>query len=198
MARTCYATPSTEIAHGAILLLPCYAVSGTDLAYAVLSAHALVPYNPRYCTARMVLRARYAMSGTDVAGEVFTVEREGVVLVEDISIPVVTIGENDLKYLQFGTFQTAIEDRRKEQENPGARQWCPVPASRMAMRSCYAMSGSDGQMLSARYGPTKAPAGVRYWHSRGPCCLRSYSPMCGTDRVITYATLTPLLGDVQY
>eukprot|EP00961_Rhodomonas_salina_P084575 1136128-Rhodomonas_salina.1 len=66
----CYAISGTDIAYGSyapwrMLLRPCCAVSGTDLAYSpMLSAYALATRCPVLFP--IALRTSYAMCGTDL------------------------------------------------------------------------------------------------------------------------------------
>eukprot|EP00961_Rhodomonas_salina_P072942 979943-Rhodomonas_salina.2 len=60
--RACYAMPSTQIACGASFLRVPYGMSGTDM----LPAYARAMQDP-VLRSRISLRARYAMSGTELA-----------------------------------------------------------------------------------------------------------------------------------
>eukprot|EP00961_Rhodomonas_salina_P137600 1851262-Rhodomonas_salina.1 len=65
--RSRYAMSGTDITHGAMCLGFCYAMSGTDIPYAgARSTCSLNPLEDEVSTRPIALRARYAMSGTDL------------------------------------------------------------------------------------------------------------------------------------
>eukprot|EP00961_Rhodomonas_salina_P080365 1081141-Rhodomonas_salina.4 len=64
--RPCYAVSGTSLAYAAISLGPCYAMSGTDLAYGTMPC-------PCQRTGAISLRACYATSGTDLAVAAYAV-----------------------------------------------------------------------------------------------------------------------------
>eukprot|EP00961_Rhodomonas_salina_P254537 3439565-Rhodomonas_salina.4 len=73
--RACYVMPGTDIAYGAVSLHACYAMPCTDIAHGVVclgACYAMPDYVGEFAEQRSVptaisLRARYAMSGTELA-----------------------------------------------------------------------------------------------------------------------------------
>eukprot|EP00961_Rhodomonas_salina_P297724 3937438-Rhodomonas_salina.1 len=125
-------------------------MSGTDIGYAATRRG--VCGNAWY-TSPIVLRRRYAMSGTDIAHHVIVLRRRYAMSGTDIAHHVIVLRR---RYAMSGTDLGYVTTRRlRNPEKTVLRVASPS--------SCYVMSGTD-----LGYAPTHTPRDVQYCSRLSP------------------------------